>query len=146
MDFGWLFGLIVASLFVLCGLIWTIALLILGDGLWKLNAVWGVVVALVAAVLFTWGAYPPFDMSYHTYRNYSGTVEAVNTRLIAGDHSTNQVFVVKFLGEPGQYRLDDTRGSSLLIGDQLTVRCLKVWQYAAANGYVCNYIHSSEDN
>lgn len=85
-----------------------------------------------------YGMYP-YDAEYHTWRKKSGTVGAVDSRLLGQEKSTTQRFVVTFTdGE--QRACDDTRCATVKRGDWLSLRCKRAWQYGATPGYDCNWV------
>jgi len=85
-----------------------------------------------------WGMWP-YDSEYHQWRETSGTVEAIDSRLVGANKSTTERFVVTFDG--GRQRAcDDTRCAQVHEGDHLTLICKRAWQWAGEHGYDCNYV------
>lgn len=99
----------------------------------------GIPIALVIAgvILF------PFNSAYLQYRSVDGTVATVDSRLVqtgSGDsRSINERYVVVFEGSDQQFGIDDTRAAAIEPGENITIACIKEWQYAATDGYVCRW-------
>jgi hypothetical protein len=98
------------------------------------------VVALLFAAGTAFGMYP-YNSEYHQWRTVHGRVQKVSSRLIGGDGSVSQRFVVQIDGQP--FGVDDTRASLLVVGDTVTLKCVREWQYAASSGWGCNWGGSS---
>jgi hypothetical protein len=100
-----------------------------------------IIVTLVVTGFLMW----PWSAEYHEWQTESGTIAAVNSRLLAsgtqGGGST-QRFVVEFAGSGDQFSCDDTRCSLLKPGDYLTLSCKRAYQYTGTPGYDCNYVDS----
>jgi hypothetical protein len=141
-DIGYIVGTAFAVAFLLVGA----AAIAVGFRFRNWEPTWwvwfgiGVAVIVLAAGLWTWGAFPPFDMEYHQWRPVSGQVEHIDSRLIAsGDKGgSTQDFVVVIDGR--EYRCDDSRCATVHPGDTLTLRCQRVWEYASTPGYVCRFV------
>lgn len=118
------------------------------DGDWELA--WlptggGVLVGLVVIGLTLGFSWPPFDLEYHRYKPVDGTIEQIQARMLAdGNGGTSQMFAVRLRGNPTMYRCDDSRCSLLDGGDRLWLRCIREWQYAAEDGWKCNYVRSEQ--
>lgn len=100
------------------------------------------VAAILATVGVTLGAtWPTFDMQYHRYREVSGTILSVSSRLRDTGDGTTQSYAVRFVEHPGTYRCDDTRCAALDSdrGNRLTLWCIREWQYAGTPGWACQY-------
>jgi hypothetical protein len=95
--------------------------------------------ALLSAVGLWWGMYP-WKWEYHQWTPVAGEVRTVDSRLIGGDGSMQDKFVVTFVGNPQQYGVYDTRAASLRAGDHLTIACVRRWQWSGTHGYDCNFI------
>jgi hypothetical protein len=99
----------------------------------------GLLVTVVITLFCTW----PLDAAYHQYRDVTGTVQQVSSRLLsAGDKGgTNQKFVVVLRGDPGRpFGIDDTRAALLRRGDTVHLRCIRVYEYGSTNaGYDCKW-------
>lgn len=150
-SIGWLIGTIISAILILASAIvgllsWMTPRETVGrnnysepdnDLLWATRIISTVVLLATVGVYFgtTW---PTFDMQYHTYKPVSGTVTAIGTRLLGSDKSTNQEFVVTINGQ--DYRCDDTRCALTKVGDTLSLRCIRDWQYAGTSGWDCNYV------
>lgn len=82
----------------------------------------------------------PWKAEYHQYRPVHGQVATISNRFVGSDKSTSQKFVVTFVGNPQQYGINDTRASLLKAGDELTIRCIRVYEYGSNNaGYDCKW-------
>lgn len=94
------------------------------------------VAILIGAGFAMW----PWKAEYHQFRQVSGTVSAVSSRLVAGDRSTNQKFVVILTSGPQQYGVDDTRAALLHPGDAVSLRCIRSYTYGSNDaGYDCKW-------
>lgn len=103
-------------------------------------AIGSFVAALVALLIVAFGMYP-YKAEYHQWRDVSGVVATTNSRLIAGDHATDQKFVVSFVGAPDkQFGCNDTRCAGVRPGDHLTITCKRTWQWFGTPGYDCNFV------
>lgn len=91
---------------------------------------------VVGTLLGMW----PYKAEYHQWRETSGIVAEIDSRLLsAGDNTVNQRFVVTF--EDGSQRsCDDTRCAQIEEGDELVITCKREWQWAGTHGYNCNYM------
>lgn len=89
---------------------------------------------LVGALL---GTLFPFSAEYHQWRKVHGEVEQVSKRLIGTDSGMAERYVVVVGGRP--YGVDDTRASLVKEGDEITLRCIREWQYQAESGYGCRW-------
>jgi hypothetical protein len=95
---------------------------------------------VLAVVLLSPLGYYPYATEYHKWQPVSGTVTAVSNRLISdGDKGMNQRFVVKLQGEDLYYGCDDTRCSTIKVGDTVHLSCKREWQYASVSGYGCRW-------
>lgn len=100
----------------------------------------GVVGAVVAVAGFWWGMYP-WKAEYHQWRALSGVVATVDSRLVpAGSNSMEDKFVVTFVGNPQQYGVLDTRAAAVRPGDELTITCVRRWQWSGTHGFDCNFV------
>lgn len=108
----------------------------IAKGLW-ITMLAGIVLA--SAGLW-WGMYP-WKAEYHQWRPVTGRVTTVDSRMVpAGEHGMEQKFVVMFDGNPQQYGVIDTRAAGVKPGDQLTITCVRRWQWAGEHGYDCNFV------
>lgn len=101
-------------------------------------AAWAVAVCLViGSAVGMW----PYKAEYHAWNTTSGTVKAVDSRLVAaGDEGgMNQRFVVTFT-DGRQRACDDTRCSTVKPGDALTLKCKRAYQWGATPGWDCNWL------
>lgn len=105
-----------------------------------LGAAGCVVGALIVAGI-TGVAMWPWAGEYHSWRTTSGTVARIDSRLIsAGENAgMNQRFVVTFT-DNRQRACDDTRCSTVKIGDRLTLKCKRAYQWGSTPGYDCNWV------
>lgn len=86
-----------------------------------------------------WG-YWPWQAAYHQYRTVTGTVATVSSRIVGGDRSVNQKFVITLTSGPQQYGVNDTRAALLHPGDPVALRCIRVYSYGSNNaGYDCQW-------
>lgn len=93
--------------------------------------------ALVAAIV-TAVAFIPYDAQYHQWRPVSGTVEQVDSRMIAQGKGMSERFVVKVDGV--LYGVDDTRAATLRPGDHVKLLCIRDWDWPSTdNGWVCKW-------
>lgn len=144
LSLGVLIGLPVAGLFILLSL-GAIALGVFGiqrgepD---RLPLIAGGVGALLVTLAVTAFTMYPFSAEYHQWRQHTGTVSVISSRLLsAGDgKSTEQKFVVRFAGSAQEYGVNDTRAAAVKVGDQLTITCKRAWQFSGTDGYDCNYV------
>jgi hypothetical protein len=85
----------------------------------------------------------PLKYEYHHYVSKSGTVEKISNRFISnGDNGTSQRFVVKMVGDPAAYSIDDTRASLLTVGAEIGIKCKKEHQFFQPyeqNGWACRW-------
>lgn len=111
----------------------------------KYMLVWSPIVAAVAVIVAAITAFSfwPWHAEYHQYRDVTGTVEQVSSRLIsAGDQGgSNQKFVVILQQRPGTpYGITDTRASLLHKGDPVHLRCIREYEFGSNNaGYNCKW-------
>jgi NADH:ubiquinone oxidoreductase subunit 5 (subunit L)/multisubunit Na+/H+ antiporter MnhA subunit len=95
----------------------------------------GPVIAVLVVVATWWGIYP-WESEYHQWVPKSGVVETIDSRLVAMEGK----FVVKFQGDDQQYGVLDTRASGVRTGDQLTITCVRRWQWSGSHGFDCNFV------
>lgn len=95
---------------------------------------------LLVVVGTAWGMWP-YKAEYHQWRETSGVVAAIDSRLMSsGDNGgTTQRFVVTF-EDKRERSCDDTRCATVKVGDILVLECQRQWQYAGTDGYNCNYV------
>ena len=106
---------------------------------WGLGLI-GVAVLAVWLALVTL-AYWPLKAEYHKWQPHGGTVATVDSRLVsAGDGKGMETkFVVTFAGDPVQVGCTDTRCATVKPGDQLWLKCIRVFEWAATDGYDCRF-------
>jgi hypothetical protein len=99
----------------------------------------GVVVGAVT-LLTMW----PLKYDYHHYVTKRGTVERVNKRLtdVGSESGASERYVIKMVGDPIPYGVDDTRASLLTPGDAVGIKCKKEHQFFQPyyqDGYACRW-------
>lgn len=96
--------------------------------------------ALCMIVGTAWGMWP-YSGEYHQWRETTGVVQRVDSRLLASDTQgggTTQRFVVTFT-DGRQRSCDDTRCALVKEQDELTLFCKRAWQWTGTPGYDCTY-------
>lgn len=110
-------------------------------GIFRAGAIgsWALALILVIGILF---GYYPYKAEYHQWREVSGTVHKVNKRILSdGSGNMQQKYVVQYEESPGRaFGCEDTRCALVDVGDTLTMKCKRVWQYSGSDGWDCNYI------
>ena len=141
---GFLIGSIAVGLLLVIGIVATILGLIFGTTgdagfpriAWLLGGFgYSFVILLIAAIIDF-----PFSAPYHEYKPVSGIVQSVESRLIASGQSgggSTQVFPVQIGGQT--YKCDDTRCAQLHPGSDVTLLCIKEWQFNGTPGWECNW-------
>ncbi|HSV40039.1 MAG TPA: hypothetical protein VLI04_14870 [Nocardioidaceae bacterium] len=103
--------------------------------------------AAAATAVFIFGAVAlssfPYGAQYHQWRPVSGTVASIDSRLVAGSSAADEKFVVTFEGGRQQYGCSDTRCAGIDVGDDLSLSCIRKWEWAAVGGYDCRYVDYS---
>lgn len=95
-------------------------------------------VILVIALLSYW----PLKTEYHFWKTTKGEVTDVNSRLVGPDGGeTKYVVTLEGIGERG---CNDTRCASVKVGDTLTLKCKRVYQWGATPGYDCNFVRNEK--
>ena len=98
-----------------------------------------VLIGLYAAVVLLVGGTAlgmwPYSAEYHQWRDTSGEVQGIDSRLLNG---ATERFVVTFT-DGRQRSCDDTRCAQVREGDELTLACKRAWQWSGTHGYDCNY-------
>jgi nitrogen fixation-related uncharacterized protein len=110
------------------------------DRTFATGSIVGGIVSLVLVVIATGWFMWPWKAEYHQWRDTSGTVVAVDSRLLSDGHGTTQRFVVTLDGDR-QRACDDTRCAQVKPGDDLTLKCKRAWQWAATPGWDCNFVN-----
>lgn len=111
----------------------------------ELAVFFGIIPLALAGILLIGGlvGFYPYSAQYHQWQPVVGAVTQVDSRLLGGDDSTTQRFVVTFAS--GQQRsCDDTRCSQVRVGDTLGLSCKRHWQYTGTDGWDCNYVGVSK--
>jgi hypothetical protein len=110
----------------------------MGD-IFGLGVLFGLVGILSAVGMFF--GYYPFSAEYHQWREASGTVQTIDSRLIGENKSTSTKFVVSFTDDPAaQFGCNDTRCAGVHPGDHLTLTCKRANQWFGTDGYDCNFV------
>lgn len=104
-------------------------------------AVMGWIVFVTVLGIALWQFFP-YTPDYHRYKPVSGTVAEISSRILGNGDSVDQKFVVVFQGNPQEYGCLDTRCALVKIGDRLSLKCLKKWEYAGTPGYDCNFVRN----
>lgn len=81
----------------------------------------------------------PWSAEYHQWRPVAGQVQQVDSRLVetsSGD-GVRERYVVVIDGRP--YAVDDTRAALLKTGDQVSLMCIREWEWASDPGYACRW-------
>ena len=106
---------------------------------YRLSAVGFVVVLLGYAVGIVAG-YWPLSAEYHQYRSVTGTVATISNRFVGSGQSTSQKFVITLTTGSQQYGITDTRAALLHPGDEVSLRCIRVYEYGSNDaGYDCKW-------
>jgi hypothetical protein len=146
-SLGVVVGLPIWGCFTLAALIVGVALIIwrCADGTYESDGAGGlgaivVAVGIVSAIGMFFGNYP-LSAPYHQWREASGTVQTIDSRLIGENKSTSTKFVVTFADDPAsQYGCNDTRCAGIHVGDHLTLTCKRTNQWFGTDGYDCNFV------
>jgi len=104
---------------------------------WKFGVAIGAILSPILAAILFLGILFPYDLDYHRYVVVQGKVEQVASRQISDGKAMSQRYVVILNGRP--YGVDDTRAALLKAGDDVTLSCIKDYQWAAESGWVCNW-------
>lgn len=82
----------------------------------------------------------PYKAEYHAWNSASGTVKAMDARLVStGEAGMEQRFVVTFT-DGRQRACDDTRCATVKPGDVLALKCKRHYQWGATPGWDCNWL------
>lgn len=93
---------------------------------------------IVVALLCYW----PLKTEYHFWKTTKAKVTDVNSRLVGPDGGeTKYVVTLEGVGERG---CNDTRCASVKVGDTLTLKCKRVYQWGATPGYDCNFVSNQK--
>ena len=134
-DFGFTVGLWIAVIVAMV----SIAAIVVDikwdfDGAGIVGGSLGLLITLVVVGISTW----PWEAQYHQWRPVSGQVEEISSRMIADGKAMSQRFVVVIDGQP--YGIDDTRASLLKVGDEVSLMCIREWQWASTPGDACRWV------
>ena len=126
---GVVLGLPLAALLVIGCLIWIIY--------WfreeEFDLAFRGVTLAIAIIVITGLVMWPWKAEYHAYRPIEGTVTSVNSRILPAGEAVEQKFVVTLEGDPHPYGIQDTRASLLKVGDNVKLRCRKVYQWGSTD-------------
>ncbi len=146
-SFGLTIGLPVAGVVLLVAAIVTVVLIRWPQEDWgrddppKGCFVAGAIAFMIAISSMTAAFMYPFDSDYHWWKPTSGTVMAVESRLLGGgeNNAVTQRFVVTFTD--GRLRAcDDTRCATVKPGNVLRLTCKRSFQWTGTDGYDCNFV------
>lgn len=111
------------------------------DARWMRIWSWSAPVLIAVTVAGTWWGMYPWKSEYHHWVPKSGTVTRADSRLVSdGDKSMETKYVVMFAGDDQQYGVLDTRAAGVKTGDDLTITCVRTWQFSGTDGYDCNFV------
>lgn len=96
----------------------------------------GVMAALVTGVGIYW--LYPIDTNYHRWYAVEGEVLEIDSR-------TSEKFVVRLAPDDREFGITDTRAALLQVGDTVSLSCKRVYVYAGAHGWDCNWVGSSSE-
>lgn len=129
-----------------------LGLFLIAAAIWMIYAFatfsrWSMLATVPVSLLFLGGAvvlaliaYWPLHAEYHQYRTVTGQVEQVSSRFVGSGDGTDQKFVVQLKGMPQPYGVKDTRAALLKPGDDVTLRCIRIYDYGSNNaGYDCKW-------
>lgn len=116
------------------------------DGYERSSALFGTAACVLSIpvwlVLWWWGMAFTTSGDYHAWNTKQGKVEQIGKRLISsGDNGMSERYVLTLDGVP--YGVDDTRASIAKVGNVVTLRCKKDYQWAVpreSHGWVCRWI------
>lgn len=98
------------------------------------------VLLVIVFAFWWWGMAFTLSPNYHSWNTKTGVVSQVSSRIVKEDSGASQRFVVVLNGQP--YGIDDTRAALLKVGDRVTLRCKKEFQWGVprdAQGWACNW-------
>lgn len=93
--------------------------------------------ALVAIGLASPLGMYPYDSEFHQWREVTGTVDRIDSRLVADSEGMSERYI--FVIDGHKFGVDDTRAAAASKGDTVTLRCKREWQYAANSGWGCRW-------
>lgn len=134
-SLGVLIGLPIAGLIVL-GCLGAIVFGMMCDAR---ELIGGAIIGVVTTGVITGFAMWPWDPSYHQWKTYTGPVAASQLRMVSDGKTTTQVVSVVF-ANGDERRCDDTRCTTLVAGDILSLTCKRDYQFNGTPGWVCNYV------
>lgn len=99
----------------------------------------GFIAAALCAGALTAGLMYPWQGEYHHWREVNGSVASISKRLVSSGESSMQERFVLHLADGRVRSCDDSRCSGLKVGDPVTLKCKKHWQFAGTDGWDCNW-------
>lgn len=99
------------------------------------------VVTVLVTAMFTF----PWEKQYHYWDDKAGVVAEIESRLLKDGDGMSEKFVVRYEGSTQEYGCEDTRCALVKPGDELTLRCMRVWEYSGTDGWDCSYVGSDHD-
>lgn len=107
----------------------------------------GVLIGVAAALIVVGIAasplgFYPYQAQYHRWEPVQGTVDQVAKRIVNDGDGITEKFVVRFEGNQQEYGCEDTRCAVVDRGDQVSLACIRVWQYAGLDGYDCRFVEN----
>ena len=98
---------------------------------------WMAVVAGAVTLIIGALAFFPYAKPYHYWEPISGTVASIDSRMVKDGDGMSERYVFK-IGDDF-YGVDDTRASTVKVGDEVRLSCIKEWQWQAAPGWGCRW-------
>ena len=106
---------------------------------------WGFTALGVFIILCVVGGYFPYGNQYHQFQPKYGTVTSIDKRLVSSSSSSmEEKYVVTFEGSKQQYACMDTRCATIEVGDDLSLSCIREFEYSATDGWDCRYVDWEE--
>lgn len=100
----------------------------------------GIALALITVGCWWWSMAFTLSGDYHSWNVKEGEVEKVAKRIVSADDGISERYVVTIDGQP--YGVDDTRAALVEVGDQVSLRCKKDYQWGVpreAHGWSCRW-------
>ena len=97
-------------------------------------------VILVVSLVIGAGVSFPYSKEYHYYEVKDGVVVVKDAHLMSKSEGMEERYIIGFEGTGNDYRCEDSRCVSVQPGDYLKLRCIRVWEYPATDGYSCQFI------
>jgi hypothetical protein len=135
-SIGFIIGVPIAVLlllFFLAGIKWG------GDSEGRFGA--GVLaVACVAWLFLPWGLFVTGGTDYHKFKPKSGEVAEIGHRQVSKGKGMEEKFVIRFKDGAQEYGVSDTRAGLVKVGDIVTIKCKRSYQFASESGYDCRWV------